>query len=321
MVVACVALFVASAGTSIAASHYLITSTKQIKPSVLKQLKGARGPTGQSVIGDIGPEGPKGDTGTTGAIGFPGAKGDTGAAGPAGAKGDTGLTGTTGPAGPTGPIGPQGLKGDTGLAGDAGAAGKTVLNGSGIPAAGLGVDGDFYIDTTANVVYGPKTGGAWVSPTSMIGPQGLKGDTGSQGLKGDTGTRGPAGTEGAAEASVTTYETTSTAGAGWVDLATPGPSVTVTVPASGKVLVTLTAAIISTAANEEVAMGFCIDGVQADLWHSLAYMGQTAAVMTQNSATFVESVTPGSHTFKATYVAAGGYGIFWNRHIIVIPLP
>jgi len=42
MVVACLALFVASTGTSIAASHYLITSTKQIKPSVLKSLKGRR---------------------------------------------------------------------------------------------------------------------------------------------------------------------------------------------------------------------------------------------------------------------------------------
>jgi len=87
MVVACLALFVASTGTGIAASHYLITSTKQIKPSVLKQLKGARGPTGQSVTGDIGPQGPKGDTG---------AKGATGATGAAGPKGDTGATGPSG---------------------------------------------------------------------------------------------------------------------------------------------------------------------------------------------------------------------------------
>ncbi len=43
LVVACLALFVASTGTSIAARHYLITSTKQIKPSVLVKLKGAKG--------------------------------------------------------------------------------------------------------------------------------------------------------------------------------------------------------------------------------------------------------------------------------------
>jgi hypothetical protein len=40
MIVACLALLVSLTGTSIAAKHYLITSTKQIKPSVLKQLKG-----------------------------------------------------------------------------------------------------------------------------------------------------------------------------------------------------------------------------------------------------------------------------------------
>ena len=88
MVVACLALFVASTGTSIAAGHYLITSTKQIKPSVLSKLKGARGPSGQSVTGLTGPQGPKGDTGATGATGAQGAqgpKGDTGAAGHNGA--------------------------------------------------------------------------------------------------------------------------------------------------------------------------------------------------------------------------------------------
>jgi hypothetical protein len=78
MVVACLALFVASTGTSIAASHYLITSTKQIKPSVIKALKGAKGPRGQSVTGLTGAQGPKGDTGATGAAGATGAQGSSG---------------------------------------------------------------------------------------------------------------------------------------------------------------------------------------------------------------------------------------------------
>jgi hypothetical protein len=38
--VALVALFVALGGTAVAARHYLITSTSQIKPSVLKLLRG-----------------------------------------------------------------------------------------------------------------------------------------------------------------------------------------------------------------------------------------------------------------------------------------
>lgn len=85
------------------------------------------------------------------------AKGDAGADGADGADGATGATGSTGA---------------TGAAGAAGADGKTILNGSGAPGAGLGVNGDFYLDTAANAIYGPKTGGAWGSGTSLIGPAG-----------------------------------------------------------------------------------------------------------------------------------------------------
>lgn len=60
MAVALLALFVALGGTGIAASHYLLTSTKQIKPSVLRKLRRA---------GPRGPEGPVGPQGVTGAPG------------------------------------------------------------------------------------------------------------------------------------------------------------------------------------------------------------------------------------------------------------
>jgi collagen type II alpha len=80
MVVASLALFVSLTGTSIAASHYLITSTKQIKPSVRAALRGARGKTGaqgpqgaqgsQGIRGPEGVQGPKGDTGSTGLTGY-----------------------------------------------------------------------------------------------------------------------------------------------------------------------------------------------------------------------------------------------------------
>ena len=44
--IALLALFVALGGSAFAATHYLITSTHQIKPSVLSQLRGNRGPRG-----------------------------------------------------------------------------------------------------------------------------------------------------------------------------------------------------------------------------------------------------------------------------------
>lgn len=44
---------------------------------------------------------------------------------------------------------------------------NTILNGTGAPNAGLGNDGDFYIDTAAVAIYGPKNTGAWGSGTSL----------------------------------------------------------------------------------------------------------------------------------------------------------
>jgi len=121
MVVACLALFVASTGTSVAARHYLITSTKQIKPSVRKALKGAKGPRGQSVTGLTGPRGPAGATGAQGLAGAAGgAQGPQGQQGPAGAAGAKGATGA---AGAQGPAGAAGAKGATGAAGAQGASG------------------------------------------------------------------------------------------------------------------------------------------------------------------------------------------------------
>ena len=65
-VIAVLALFFAMGGTALAAHHYLITSTSQIKPSVLTKLKGnagkngAQGPAGAA--GAAGAQGPAGPT-------------------------------------------------------------------------------------------------------------------------------------------------------------------------------------------------------------------------------------------------------------------
>jgi hypothetical protein len=75
-----------------------------------------------------------------------------------------------------------------------------VLSGSGTPSAGIGVNGDFYIDTTAHAMYGPKTSGAWGSSTSLVGPTGAAGTNGSNGSNGAAGATGTAGATGAAGA-------------------------------------------------------------------------------------------------------------------------
>lgn len=103
-----------------------------------------------------------------------------------------------GPPGPAGPAGPQGASGSSGSAGAQGAQGLSVLNGAGAPSNALGSNGEFYIDTTANAIYGPKAANAWGVATPLVGPQGPAGATGSTGAAGAAGGQGPQGVQGPA---------------------------------------------------------------------------------------------------------------------------
>jgi len=170
---------------------------------------GATGPAGPTgATGAAGPQGPAGPTGATGLTGPAGATGATGPQGPAGPTGATGLTGPAGatgatgpqgPAGPTGATGAQGPAGATGATGPAGTNGNGVLNGNVVPSNFQGNDGDFYINTSTNTIYGPKANGTWPSGVSLVGPQGAQGPagpTGATGLTGATGAVGPQGPAG-----------------------------------------------------------------------------------------------------------------------------
>lgn len=50
-----------------------------------------------------------------------------------------------------------------------GPRGKGILNGQGAPSNSLGIDGEFYIDTNVNKIYGPKENGIWPTPVNLGG--------------------------------------------------------------------------------------------------------------------------------------------------------
>ena len=72
-------------GGALAATHtkFVIISTKQIKPSVLKRLQGKVGTNGSP-----GPTGPQGPAGTAGAAGKAGTNGEVGKQGESGKAGE-----------------------------------------------------------------------------------------------------------------------------------------------------------------------------------------------------------------------------------------
>src|SRR2546423_2528302 len=95
-VAATLALFFAMTGGALAARHYLINSTKQINPKVLKKLRGRTGRTGAT-----GKEGPFGKEGPAGPLGKEGPAGKRGAAVKEGKEGEPGPFVTTLPSGKT----------------------------------------------------------------------------------------------------------------------------------------------------------------------------------------------------------------------------
>lgn len=73
---------------------------------------------------------------------------------PSSSCGGGGGNGETGPVGPPGP---------------AGADGKTILNGVGAPGSSVGTPGDFYLDTSSYVLYGPKYSNYYQNWPNMAG--------------------------------------------------------------------------------------------------------------------------------------------------------
>ena len=137
-------------------------------------------------------------------------------------QGPQGPPGPQGPAGATGPIGPQGPTGAVGPQGAAGVNGNTILNGAGDPTASIGADGDFYINTATNTIFGPRIAGNWPRGVPITGPRGATGPQGPQGATGATGLQGPQGQTGATGAQGPQGPTgaTGAAGAGYAATST-----------------------------------------------------------------------------------------------------
>ena len=167
-----------------------------------------------AVPGCIGDEGPMGIQGEQGIPGLDGSifyAGNTAPTSSIGKDGDmyldkatailygpksSGSWGTgvslTGPEGAKGDTGAQGQAGATGAQGPAGAQGSQILSGNGSPALTTGVVGDYYLDKTTGLLYGPKTSIGWGTPTNLKGEQGIQGLPGKDGSMFYSGNGAPA---------------------------------------------------------------------------------------------------------------------------------
>jgi hypothetical protein len=168
---------------------------------------------------------------------------------------------------------------------------------------------------------GGGTGAGVTGPTGPAGPTGASGAasqvTGPAGPTGPRGETGPAGMGGTVAATVasagTTFSTT------YTDLSTFGPSVTASVPASGQVLVVVSAQI--NAGDSLAFMSFESSGGGGDVNADSSRAFIATAISRGCAMSLVTGLSPGLHTFTAKYQTLGAQGIFGNRSIIVIPLP
>lgn len=164
-----------------------------------------------------------------------------------------------------------------------------------------------YTKTAADAAYAPVSGSANYAPSSGSTVYAARGD--------------------AQFAAVETDEfTTSTSP---TDLATVGPAVTVTVPASGRVKVELSVVTYNTVANAYVYAGVALSGANTvgaltPNSRSIIAMSATANQRMMGSRSFIISgLTPGSTTFTMKYavdVGTAGNGHFSGRALLVTPL-
>jgi hypothetical protein len=217
----------------------------------------------------------------------------------------------------------------------AGIDGATILNGSGAPSAGLGRDNDYYIDNTADGIYGPKTGGAWGSITSLYGATVLSGSGapgavgrdndfyidlsvgalygpkaggawpgGSLSLVGNVGATGPASTPGVQPTAYVEMTTPRTTTSGTLEDIT-GATTTITLTATCHVSAYLVCNVVSTGVSD-IGCAISFDGTDHDEQRVTMGSGDDLGCTVVHRTT--TTLGPGTYTVKGRFRRISGAG-------------
>jgi len=108
----------------------------------------------------------------------------------------------------------------------------------------------------------------------------------------------------------------------YVDLATPGPAVTVTTGASA--IVAIGSQLDNNTANTQTFASYAVSGATAvTVQHAWRILRDGAALSNPHrysAMSMQAALNPGSNTFTMKYAVGGGTGTFANREIVVMPL-
>ena len=123
-----------------------------------------------------------------------------------------------------------------------------------------------------------------------------------------------------ATASVATGQTTTSTT--YADLGTVGPSVTVTVGASGKVMLHMRCRLQNNTAGNFSAAGVVISGASTVAAQTIMLVdtANSAYLYEFGASKLISGLTPGSTTFKMQYLVEGGTGTFTNRELTIAPV-
>ena len=111
----------------------------------------------------------------------------------------------------------------------------------------------------------------------------------------------------------------------YTDLTTPGPAVTIVVPASGIVKVSLSVTSSGSATNTQQRMSVALSGgntvAASDNYACTDYTGIINNLTTKSIVFGITGLAAGSTTFTCKYSSTTGTSTFQNRWIVVEGLP